>query len=901
MTQFSVEKQKQYAAQRVWAAQLEIAKVDVNVFITSSFKNDQIPGAPPFEQQWFHKEWQHIWLTEQMSVIHGATGFGKCLAPETLVLRKDGSAVRADEVQAGDELLGPDSFPRRVLGTTKGRGQMFRIVPTKGEPWVCNDVHVLTLVKSTTGEIVDIPLDVYLRKSKTFKHLHKLFFPALGVDFVRTLSSPIDPYFLGVWFGDGRKSLEHVVEVSKPDQEIEDACRATANKWGLSLTVDRREGACPSYRIVGQGKGTNALIVAMRELVGPLATVPDVILKGSRETRLAFLAGFLDTDGHTVSGGIDIVQKRKDYAEAVTFLARSLGLRAVSSTKQVNGFDYHRVNISGHTDRIPMRVARKVPAPRLQKKDPSRSGFTVEAIGEGDFAGFTLDGDGRFLLGDFTVTHNTEQKIGNLLFRMGKKPTIRIGLFGKMEENAVRLNRKLRRQIEGNPIVRHIFPALRPGPVWNDSRLRLAEAGIDTTTDTCTALGMGGSPAGMRLDVVDADDIVDDENTRTAEQREQTIERLDTVIQSRLTTEGQLHITANAWDIEDAPHVYGNRPGIYHGVYPAISESGELLWPEFRTREWLEQKRQTMSEDRFAQMFLCKARDENSRIFKDEWFQRARAQGMGMKPLFRVEHAFDHDWSLLRPGDLPDVPRLVEQELRVFIGVDLATGDTERKRKTDLTVFYVIGVDIRGRRRVLWIEKGRWDGGESIRRYRLLRDRYRPVNTLVESNGTQKFFLSWLRESIANLRVEPFVTTGEKWEESTGIENVGIELSRGQWIIPNPIVGSLTPQEQEAQDNIDEWEMHLKKFTRVGHTADDVMAMWFAQRGACRDAASIFQMQLPQAQPVSVLPEQWNPQKGWDLTKPTTVEAILDAPKVETPSALPEIPDHIKRQFGLLP
>jgi hypothetical protein len=35
------------------------------------------------------------------------------------------------------------------------------------------------------------------------------------------------------------------------------------------------------------------------------------------------------------------------------------------------------------------------------------TGFSATSVGEGDYYGFTLDGDGRFLLGDFTVTHNS--------------------------------------------------------------------------------------------------------------------------------------------------------------------------------------------------------------------------------------------------------------------------------------------------------------------------------------------------------------------------------------------------------------------------------------------------------------------------------------------------------------
>jgi replicative DNA helicase len=45
---------------------------------------------------------------------------------------------------------------------------------------------------------------------------------------------------------------------------------------------------------------------------------------------------------------------------------------------------------------------------REQVKSVLNTGFTVEFIGQGVYRGIMLDGDHLFLLGDFTVTHNTE-------------------------------------------------------------------------------------------------------------------------------------------------------------------------------------------------------------------------------------------------------------------------------------------------------------------------------------------------------------------------------------------------------------------------------------------------------------------------------------------------------------
>jgi replicative DNA helicase len=68
---------------------------------------------------------------------------------------------------------------------------------------------------------------------------------------------------------------------------------------------------------------------------------------------------------------------------------------------------YYRVRIAGDCTILPLRIKRKIPAARRQKKNITRTGLSVKSVGPGEYFGFQLDGDGRFLLGDFTVTHNS--------------------------------------------------------------------------------------------------------------------------------------------------------------------------------------------------------------------------------------------------------------------------------------------------------------------------------------------------------------------------------------------------------------------------------------------------------------------------------------------------------------
>lgn len=405
----------------------------------------RFPGYEPRPQQVELSRFVHRGMTERKHVLgEGPTGSGKCLQTGTKVLRYDGQIVPVEDVRVGDDLMGPDSEPRRVLSTTQGTGPLMRIIPIKGDSWVCNDAHILTLSKrrsATTKErargkhrspsddtIVDMAVMDYVNSSITQKHMMKLFQPS-RVDFQsRDCLLPVDPYFLGVWLGDGSKTTTErqgvdrlsTVVITKPDAEIEHCCREEAAKFGLVTWVGTSQGRCPTYHMVRPGGNAhgadvskydrhNMLLNALRDLMGSEIRVPERYLHGSRATRTAVLAGLLDTDGYLMNenGGYEIVQRRVAIADDIAFLARTLGFRVTCREKIVDDKIYQRLFLSGDSTCLPMRIPRKIANPRQQIKDHLRTGFMVEPHGVGEFHGFTLDRDGRFLLGDFTVTHNS--------------------------------------------------------------------------------------------------------------------------------------------------------------------------------------------------------------------------------------------------------------------------------------------------------------------------------------------------------------------------------------------------------------------------------------------------------------------------------------------------------------
>jgi len=354
--------------------------------------------------------------------ISACAGSGKCLGKDTPVLLFDGTIKNVQDVKIGDQLMGPDSTPRNVLSTTTGFGNLCKINPVKGSSWICNDVHILTLKHTVTKKISDMSVIDHIKRYKLVKNPPlKLF--RVSIEFPKQ-DIICDPYLLGLWLGDGHRARP---SITNEDVEILSFLEEIALKYNLTAKFRLYANKSKLYNINLTGtngykgipkievKNINILRNEFKSCIDKKRNkfIPQNYLINSRENRLELLAGLLDADGHLHNKCYEILTKFKTLKDNILYLARSLGFAAYAtykkSTIKSTGFVgyYWRIKISGHTNLIPCKILRKQTEPRLQKKDVLNTGFKIENIGQGDYYGFTLDGDGRFLLGDFTVTHNT--------------------------------------------------------------------------------------------------------------------------------------------------------------------------------------------------------------------------------------------------------------------------------------------------------------------------------------------------------------------------------------------------------------------------------------------------------------------------------------------------------------
>ena len=387
------------------------------------------------------KYYPHLWNSDRYFINVGSAGSGKCLGRGTNVVMGDGSLKAVEDIKVGDSVLGIDSKPKTVIHTNTGYGKLFLVKQNKGMDYVVNKYHQLAIAKgaaakNTRGtqsrkrpngkfvnydDYITMETQDYIKQSKNFKRYFYGYRKA--VDFPER-ELKIDPYFLGLWLGDGTNNC---TTITNSDPEIIKYIHRFAknNKYFVKYWKNKKNTNTIS---VNTGHTEHLLHDIFNEYnLFKEKHIPDDYLYNSREVRLQLLAGILDTDGYLGGNCYEIVQKRHTLAKQIKYLANSLGLRC--SIKKCKkgiksiGFvgDYYRMNISGNTHEIPVKVERRKIKSYSKNVNPLHTGITVEEHGEGDYFGFELEGDGYFFLEDFTVTHNSWSIAQKLCYRFFKQ------------------------------------------------------------------------------------------------------------------------------------------------------------------------------------------------------------------------------------------------------------------------------------------------------------------------------------------------------------------------------------------------------------------------------------------------------------------------------------------------
>lgn len=347
---------------------------------------------------------------------------GKCFGRNTPILMGDGTIKKVQDIVIGDYVMSPNSKPVKVVNTVTSRDEMFEVVSREKnhESFIVNKAHILSVI-DRKQHILNIPVGDYL-KLPEWRRRDDLRGYRVPVEFEEK-NTPIEPYFYGLWLGDGGS---YDVKITNTDNEVIDYIYSYAEKLNMQVSIYKTKTSktCFDYAITATRNHSSEHVNPIRQflvennLIGNKHITKEFMLN-SRSVRLEVLAGLIDSNGHKnkekgKENTLEITFSNKKLAYDVLRLIRSLGFRAsISSSRTNKGTFRQRIRAYGDFSCVPTKVARKQYNKTKLRENPLTFGFDLVSKGIGKYYGFTIESeDNLFLLGDYTVTHNSEVVAG---------------------------------------------------------------------------------------------------------------------------------------------------------------------------------------------------------------------------------------------------------------------------------------------------------------------------------------------------------------------------------------------------------------------------------------------------------------------------------------------------------
>ena len=390
-------------------------------------------------------------------------------------------------------------------------------------------------------------------------------------------------------------------------------------------------------------------------------------------------------------------------------------------------------------------------------------------------------------------------------------------LFSATREQAHELMARFRDLLLANePLFADLLPT-STGPArrrtrWSATEVRLANGASLRIRSYRTSV------RGLHPDLLLLDDVLNDANSLSEEQRDKTYQFfMGTLLPMGArqiivigTAIHQADLLARIGRIRgDATHtVLGFRAETYHALDEA---TGDTLWPE-----------------RFPAAELAALRDADPLIFSREYQNDPRDDASSLFPFELTQRAIDAGGSLvLGVGHPADVGEFV------VLGVDVATSEAAR---ADFTVIIVVAWDsLTGRRRILDIRREK--GLSLTAQVELICDlaaRHRITLGMVEDNGFQQWLIDalWQRPETRS-RIFGHRTGAHKGDLRDGVPRLALEFAAGSWVIPSGDAASLRLA-RRFQAELAAFGYKDGRLAGVGEHDDMVIAAWHAELAILR-------------------------------------------------------------------
>lgn len=414
------------------------------------------------------------------------------------------------------------------------------------------------------------------------------------------------------------------------------------------------------------------------------------------------------------------------------------------------------------------------------------------------------------------------------LWQCAFNPGSRGFIFSATQDQAVRILRDIKDELEDNPKLAWLVPAEKEQ--WNATSIKLSNGA------RIYARGYGTKIRGAHPDWIVVDDGLNDEDAYSELVRTKNIDYFFTAISNMIVPGGRIIVVGTPFHGSDLYSALAQNSEYTFRRYPALSQAGEPLWPARYSVALLAAKRREIGSVRFTREFLCQPVSDDMSLFPEA--------------LFRGPPVEQFQARLGMPASYWNEMGVT----RRYVGVDLAISSTTG---ADFTVLFVLGLDQQGNRWVVDIIR---EQGLPFRQQLSLINavgrKYRPELIYIESNQMQRVFGDELIAE-TDLPIKKFITTGvgrgtsgnrklptgntttqNKNSLEGGVPALRVLLENRKFRIPRGDQASVAATEV--------WVQEMRSFTwlngklqGVGSHDDTVMACWIADQ-AVRDGGFTF-------------------------------------------------------------
>lgn len=351
-------------------------------------------------------------------------GVGKAQPVDLIVDTPDGSR-RWGDLTVGDRLFAHDGTTTKITSVhPQGSREVFQVKFDDRSSTVADGDHVwsvkgrqqrrkwLDFCNLTTKEIA-----AQVKRPSGAGRLDRQWeIPNHRAVAIDSQPTPIHPYVLGLWLGDGARNSSCI---TTKDAEVKGRIKDCGYEFAVS--TDKRTDAvgCHLYGLQPKLRKLGIL-----DRYSYQKRIPQSYLFNDASVRAEILRGLLDTDGEVNShGSIIFNSTSKGLVQDVIWLARSLGGKAQMQPATKKGKyrrpdgemqvcrDCYRATLSLPDGFRPFYVEAKQRRvkPHTQRRYRTRWIESISRVGRQECMCVTVDHpSGLYLTNDFIVTHNTK-------------------------------------------------------------------------------------------------------------------------------------------------------------------------------------------------------------------------------------------------------------------------------------------------------------------------------------------------------------------------------------------------------------------------------------------------------------------------------------------------------------